>query len=469
MRPSRRQILKLGALGAATLALPSLGYALTRGGPRPSPTVSPFEAPLPIPPVLRPARTDATTDYYEMTQRQASATLIPGHVTTIWGYDGIFPGPTIKARRGRQVVVLQTNALSVPTVTHLHGGVTSPEHDGFPTDVVEPGGSREYVFSNQRRAATLWYHDHALHDSGRNVYMGLVGLYIVEDEDESRLPLPRGAYDIPLILGERRLDEHGAIRYDAGFHFGTGGDLALVNGAAWPALEVARRKYRFRIVNASNVHVYALALDPGGEVVQIATDGGLLPSPVPTTSILLGPGERVEVVVDFAAYPLGAEVTLQDGRGEGSLGQIMQFKVVRATLGVVERLAESDAVQTRDFYFGGTPGLKNPPIVQTINGMAFDPVRVDAAPHYGDVEIWRFRANERNHPVHLHLVDFQILDRNGEPPAPYERGWKDTVTLLPNDEVRVIARFEGYRGRYLLHCHNLEHEDHVMMARFDVV
>jgi len=193
--------------------------------------------------------------------------------------------------------------------------------------------------------------------------------------------------------------------------------------------------------------------------------------------------ERVEVVVDFSDFPIGSRVVLENRLGRGPLMQVMRFDVVRAerddsivprTLTDFESLCPSEATQTRTFIFGGRPKFGLPPKVEwVINDKPFDPERVDAAPTLGDIEIWRFVNRDflgrtMLHPVHTHLVPFQILRRNGGLPLPHEGGWKDTVSVNEGEQVDVIMRWRGFRGRYLLHCHNLEHQDHSMMARIDV-
>jgi spore coat protein A len=450
----------------------------------PSPPVDHFSIPLPVLSTLQPSRADASADEYELTERVARVELLPGLPTTAWTYNGSFPGPVIRVRRGRTARVRVVNQLSTETVVHLHGAVTPAESDGFPMDLIPPGGERQYTYPNEHRGSTLWYHDHTMDATGRNIYMGLAGVYIVEDEQEDALALPHGDYDVPLVIMNRQFAADGSFVYPDGDKFGATGDLILVNGAPWPSMEVAQRRYRLRILNASNSDTYTLALSSGQPLVQIATEGGLLPAPVSSQSIPLGMAERVEVVVDFAAYPLGSQIVLQNQAATGPKSELMRFDVVRAaqddsqlpsSLGMVQPLREDQATQTRSFTFEETQVSDAPAYAWTINGQTFDPDRSDASPRLGDVEIWTFRnvpfpgvPFQPIHPVHMHLVDFQILDRDGAPPAPYETGWKDTVIVHPNETVRVIARFEGYRGRYLLHCHNLEHEDHAMMARFDV-
>jgi spore coat protein A len=425
----------------------------------------------------------------------------------------MFPGPTIKATRGRKTVVSQINRLHVPTVTHLHGGKTPSNSDGFPTDLIVPAdfptdtaicstapsiaelarqgkapqNSTTHEYPNEQTAATLWYHDHAMDHTGRNVYMGLAGFYLIGDDEEAAFPLPKGQYDVPLMLCVRQFDGTGAIVYDDRGHLGAQGDVVLVNGAPWPRMEVERRRYRFRILNAANATPFTLAVSSGRPLLQIATDGGLLPAPVASQTLPLAMAERVEILIDFAEYPAGTKLVLQNLDELGPTREIMRFDVsepvVEREVSIPERLANFEplkpeqALRTREFRFVNDLELtlNLPPVSWDINGQKFDPNRVDAAPGLGDTEIWRFvhphsiAPGRHVHPVHIHLVRFQVLERNGGPPPAHERGWKDTVRLEAGDDVRVIARFEGYRGRYVLHCHNLGHEDHSMMARFDVV
>jgi len=446
--------------------------------------VEPFRVALPIPPVLPPVRSDATADHYEIVQREAFAEIIPGIRTRIWGYNGIAPGPTIEARRGRPVVVTYTNRLDRPTVVHLHGGMTRPESDGFPTDALAPGETRVVRYDNTGRPATLWYHDHSWRGAGRNLYMGLAGLYVLKGDSDVDEQLPSGRYDIPLVLQDRSFTNEGELAYDHEGHHGAVGKVMLVNGAPWPTLEVAARKYRFRILNASNAMPVRLALSTKQPLVLIGTDQGLLPSPVTLASLGLSMGERTEIVIDFSRYPIGTRIVLLNERDEGALGRIVRFDVVRAERDdsrVPERLADFEPLsplqskRTRTFVFSGRPTIGIPPGVRwVINNEGFDPNRVDADPRLDDIETWRFvnrsfLGRTMLHPVHTHLAPFQVLRRNGGPPLRQERGWKDTVAIEDGEEVDVIMRWRGYRGRYLLHCHNLEHEDHSMMARVDVV
>lgn len=479
---TRREALTLGIVGAAGLVVP-VNHVLGIDG---NPT-APFQIPLRIPPVLQPTRVDATTDYYEVDIKPARVEILPGKQTTIWGYNGLFPGPTLKTRSGRNVVVRQVNNLAVETNVHLHGGFVAPEHDGGPNEGIAPGSYRDYVYPNRQIASTLWYHDHVMHQTARNVYMGLGGFYIIEDDLEKQLNLPRGEYDVPLMIQDRLFNADGSFSFPAHNHDGVNGDTILVNGTPQPVFKVARRKYRFRILNASNSRHYELALNVGSDwrrqrlpflsarppLIQIGSDGGLLQVPVARSTIPIGVAERVEIIVDFAQFPIGSQIILENKLGRGKTAEIMRFDVAQvvsedsslpSTLRTVPAL--SGASITRDIEL--SMNLERGEWV--INGKSFDPQRVDAQPKLGSTEVWRI-INRSNvaHPFHMHLVMFQILDRNGVRPSAGETGWKDTVTVGPSETVRIIAKFDGYTGKYMFHCHNLQHEDHMMMAQFEVV
>jgi FtsP/CotA-like multicopper oxidase with cupredoxin domain len=251
---------------------------------------------------------------------------------------------------------------------------------------------------------------------------------------------------------------------------GVFGDVILVNGAPWPQLEVSNARYRFRLINGSNARRYQLRLSTGG-FTQIGSDGGLLAAPVEHTALTIAPGERYDVVVDFSRYRVGEQITLINALGEGRTADVMRFVVTRsepdssrvpAVLSTVPKLAGSDAVATRQFDFRWRDNQ------WTINGRSYDPTAVIATPKLDTVELWRF-TSDFHHPVHLHLAQFQVLSRNGRAPLALDGGWKDTVDIRPYEVVEVLARFVGYRGRYMIHCHNLEHEDMAMMANFQVL
>jgi len=525
---SRGEFLRLGIAGGVTLAFGASACSGSGEGstgtllPSKAKVPEPFRVPLPVPPVLEPVRTDAGTDYYEMTQKTGRVEILPGLQTEVWGYDGIFPGPTVESRSGRKIIVRQQNELPVPVCTHLHGGRTPPESDGYPTDLVPPndlahdhsteghgsmgmGGSRyfkDYVYPLEQRATTLWYHDHRMDFTGPQIWRGLAGFHIIRDDVEDALPLPKDKRDIPLMICDRAFGEGGSFLYPSldpslqgkpgvkgNYMEGVLGDVILVNGVPWPFMEVSNTRYRFRILNASNARRYRLAFDPGPSdgrpFVQVGSDGGLLGAPISHRTIPIAPAERFDVVIDFSKYPVGTKVTLKNHFGYGTTSQVMRFHVVRkekeqSTVperlsdmaerlsGMVESkaLGESNARLTRKFYF--TRAFHNGRVVWAINGKVFSPSRIDARPKLGSTEIWEL-TTDVHHPVHIHLVHFKVLSRNGRKPLPTDAGWKDTIDLASGEEARLLVRFDGYRGRYVFHCHNLEHEDMMMMANFEVI
>ena len=391
------------------------------------------------------------------------------------------------------------NELPVPIVNHLHGGRTPPESDGYPTDLVLPVGGfpkpdlhdpraqmtqdfRDYIYPNQQRAATLWYHDHRMDFTAPQVWRGLAGFYLIRDEEEKQLPLPRGEKEIPLFICDRSFDADGSFLYpmpsmpnmgvSSEYAGGVLGDVILVNGAPWPVLEVSNTKYRFRILNASNARRYELALDGGHTFTQIGSDGGLLEAPLPQATIRIAQAERFDVVIDFSRYPAGSRITLRNTLDTGLTGQIMQFHVTKAerddtsipaSLSKAEIPDRSSATLTRVFRFSYKRGMTS----WTINGKPFDPARMDARPALGSTEIWQMET-DFNHPLHLHLVHFRVLNHSGRPGL-WDAGWKDTIDLGPGATANLLVRFDGYRGRYVFHCHNLEHEDMGMMGNFEVV
>ncbi|MFC3384562.1 multicopper oxidase family protein [Couchioplanes azureus] len=527
MSPSRRTVIGGVLGGAAAAALPFVAFR-DQPGKKVHATPDPgftrianqaalpaqFSLPLKFPPVLRPTRTDGTTDYYSVTAREADLTILPGMSTRVFSYEGSFPGPTIEARSGRRVVVTTTNQLPVPTVTHLHGGHTPADSDGYATDLILPvggwpvapshrghaghgatmsgdvrQGTRDYVYPNRQRAATLWYHDHRMDFTGPQVWRGLAGFYIVRDGVDDALPLPDGDRELPLMIMDRSFDANGQFTYpsaDPTLHEpgltvnpnGVQGDVILVNGVPWPFHEVKQVKYRLRLLNASNSRRYRVSLspDPSGDgepFTQIGSDGGLLAAPQPMSSIYMVPGERFDVIVDFSKYAAGTKVVMTNSLGDGSTKQIMQFRVtgpasdgsqIPAQLSTVERLDPARAVRTRTFNLLST--RRDGKEVHVINDRMFSTDHIMADPRLGTLEIWEFRSST-HHPVHVHLNPFQVIGRGGGL-EPEDAGWKDTVRLTPNNTVRVVTRFDDYTGKFMLHCHNLEHEDMAMMANFQV-
>jgi spore coat protein A len=384
------------------------------------------------------------------------------------------------------------------TVVHLHGGKVSPQDDGYPEDTILPGQSRTNYYGNEQPPGTIWFHDHALGITRLNVYMGLAGLYLVRDAFENSLGLPAGMNEVPLVFQDRKFNPDGSLKYPQQWVEHFFGDTLLVNGKVWPYLIVRQGKYRFRLLNGSTSRTYTLGLSSGATFHQIGTDAGLLRAPVPLTQLTIMPGERADVVMDFAGHAAGSQVFLTNGAtapfpstiGGGVISNVMKFIVTNiaghtaalpAMLRPIERLYESNSVQQRHLVLrkGADPctGAR-----WLINDLGWDDIT--EFPVLGSTEVWSFiNRSGVAHPMHLHLVLMQILDRqpfvftNGMdlptgprvPPPANEDGWKDTVRVGASEIVRVIARFEGFTGLYPYHCHILEHEDHEMMRQFQVV
>lgn len=502
MSLSRRDLMKLGVVGGAALALP-LERTVRAGSVSQTRIASsrlpkPFTLPFRVPPVLAPTRVDSLTDYYKVYMRPVMADVLPGYKTPLWGYNGLVPGPTVRVAQGRRTVMRQVNNLPAThpvlrytpwTSVHLHGSPSAPEFDGYASDITNPGQYKDYVYPNTPTARTLWYHDHGVHHTAENVLMGLAAQYQLIDPLEQSLPIPHGDYDVPLIVSDAMFASDGSLYFDDHDQSGMYGDVVLVNGVPWPAMRVRRRKYRFRLLNASISRSYEWSLDSGAPFVVIATDGGLVPVPQTVSRFRQGMGERYEVVIDFSRYPVGRRVVLRNRSPKNNVNyvnidKVMAFDVVRDDFdpsdntvpevlnptNPVMSLTAADAVRTRRIDLVRANGR------WTINGHTWDDVvrsrfqLVEADPREGDVEVWEIRNASGGwfHPVHIHLVDFRVLDRNGKPPMKHELGPKDVVYVGENETVRVAVRFEG-RGKYMLHCHNLVHEDHDMMSQFEVV
>ena len=442
------------------------------------------------PPVVSPER-------LRLTARHATAEIAPGVESPIltWG-DGPV-GPTIEAHRGQRATITMHNELREPTIAHWHG-LRPPEHsDGHPRMQVGPGATREYDFEVAEPAGLYWYHSHAHELTGPQVYLGLAGLFIVRDDTETALGLPTGARELALVLQDKRQDRSGELRYDPrGPQLMEGflGDSPFVNGTRYPRVDVDSALYRLRLLGASNARIFRIGLSNGAPLVLIGGDVGLLETPVELPYLDIATGERADLLVDFSGIAAGTPVRLQSlefpspSRGMGMMGRgrmgaavpqgapmdLLEFVVTREvrdsdrlprTLVPVERLDPAAAARERVFHFDSMM------MRHTINGRAFEMERIDERVPFGAVERWRFvNAGPFPHPVHMHAVHFQVLSRTGARAGvlPWERGWKDTVLVLPGEEVEVVTRFDSHRGRFLMHCHNLEHEDMGMMMNFAI-
>jgi FtsP/CotA-like multicopper oxidase with cupredoxin domain len=490
---ARRWALRLAILAGLTLAGtlgarvaqaaglgPSIAQLLHGGHPAPARVVNPglpvapasvvaFTQPLAIPPVL-------TGPNITLTAAETDVPILPGPPTKMWTYNGTFPGPTIRRPTGQTTQVTVVNNLPAavgPISTHNHGNHSASDSDGQPADLLIPtGGSRTYTYTHvedgaPERGAMQWYHDHVDMVTGRNVWMGQAGLYLLDDPADPAT-LPSGAFDVPLLVADRAFDANNQLIYNFS-PFGVVGNVLLTNGVPQPYFDVGTRKYRFRILNASNFSDLTLQFSNGQSMLQIGTDSGLLPAPVARTQIRLGSAERADIVVDFAGL-LGQNVVLQNLSGSGPTAEIMQFRVnqtmvdpssVPASLRPLPNIGS--AITTRTFDFGFTGGH------MTINGQRFDHNVVLAQPVLNTTERWIFRnVGGGKHTIHAHDVDQQLISRNGNPPAAYEL-MKETWYLGVGETIEVMLKFTDHLGKFVLHCHLVEHEDDGMMTQFEVV
>ncbi|MER3434275.1 MAG: bilirubin oxidase [Leptolyngbya sp. ERB_1_1] len=535
MNITRRQVLKLG-LASSGVLWSSSGRVEVQAQPlsqvcekSPLPlnsqalTLSPqllerrFEAELPTLNALTPVLKKNDVDYYEILMRKKWVEILPAKdgkpaiTAEFWTYNDMIPGPLIRQTKQRLSSIRFINDLGqdengkdICTSIHLHGMASLPQYDGYAEDLISPGQYKDYFYPNNR-PSILWYHDHTVHKTSRNVYMGLAGMYIVEftqDEfvnPEKATALPSGEFEIPLVIQDKAFEiPKGGTSHDWKLVFndrrqqGVYADVVLVNGVMYPHLRVKRRKYFFRILNASASRTYQLTLslnatsqtinDSAYQLTVVGSDAGLLGAPVPLVapeSLRIGVAERYGVVIDFAKFPTNVrQVYLRNLAFPGNLGVepagILRFDLqdeaivdqseIPNPLGVLpdRSLLENRAVQTRTFRFGRSNAW-------TINNRTWNPAYIEASLGDSAVEVWNLvNTGGWTHPVHIHLIDFRILDRNGRAPLPYETAWKDVVLLSPFETVRFVARFGPHRGKYMMHCHNIVHEDHDMMAQFEI-
>jgi spore coat protein A len=490
--------------------------------------LTPFVDPLPIPAHVR----TGASGRLRIAMREVQVKVhrdVPS--TRMWCYGdlaaahsgaGAFAGvgPVIDARSGHPLQVEWVNQLpakhflpvdfslhgcghDVPEVracVHLHGGRTPSQDDGQPEDWFVPGQSRVCRYPLRQDAATLWYHDHAMGLNRLNIYAGLLGMAIVRDGEEEALRLPSGRYEVPLIFFDRNFSTDGQLYYpesgdpERPWVSEFAGDGTLINGKIRPYFEVEPRPYRFRVLNGANSRFFSISLLDGRRFHQIGTDQGLLSAPVERTSLTLAPAERADLLIDFSEAAgqrihllNGAMEVLQFRVGRGAANPAQRAASVPAKLRGIARLPEPSATVTRTITLNEYLDRAGNSMLMLLNRKRWhEPVT--ETPRLGATEIWEFiNLTEDTHPMHLHMVRFQVLDRrvfdvfayrnnNGLrylsealPLPPEELGWKDIVQCPPGIVTRIIVKFEGYKGRYLYHCHILEHEANDMMRPFEVI
>lgn len=429
----------------------------------------------------------AFTNGGTMTLANSVVQVWPSQNTNVIAINGSYPSPSVVIQKGQTFTANFVNNIAEPTTIHWHG-ISVPElMDGHPKDAVAPGGSKTYTFPVINRAGTYFYHSHGDMVTAKEVYKGFAGFFIVTDPAEN-FNLPSGAYDVPLCIQDRRFADIPEFTYNPGtpeMTYGYLGDRVLVNGTPEAYFEVGKTLYRFRLLNGSNARVYKVAFSDNRSFNIIATDGGLKDTPVTATSFMLSPGERVEILVSFSSDTIGSSVTLQSqaftANGtlpykQGIALDIIRFDitnnsssggVVPAAFNPITYYNPAEITATRTFTL--TMSGSHP--MHRINGLTFDMNRIDWEVPLLALEEWRIINNTADiHPMHSHGLQWQLLARNGNTNLPAnDKGWKDTIMVNSLETVRVLVKFTDYKGIYLFHCHNLEHEDDGMMLNFKVI
>ncbi|CAM3823450.1 multicopper oxidase family protein [Mesobacillus thioparans] len=472
-----------GAAGLAAISLVPVGVSkfLNNNGGMMNETDNneiPFSGgtPLPIPPLLKNTSSIPNKAEFQLSAQIAKKEFIEGKETDTYGYNGNYLGPVIRVRKGDEVSIKVKNNLKEETTVHWHGLEVDGENDGGPHSRIMPGETWNPKFTINQPASTLWFHPHLIHKTGEQVYKGLAGLFYVDDDVSDNLNLPNeyGVNDIPLVIQDKKLDANGRFEYKLGMHdvmMGLQGGTILVNGAVNPYLEVPKGKMRFRLLNGSNARIYELLFSNNQSFYQIASDGGLLEQPVGMTKLVISPGERAEIIVDFSEFKDGDTVELTNQGTEFMKFMVTDKKqkdfITPNQLAKIVKIDPSKALKTREFIFQGMG------INVNINGKQMDMDRIDEYMDINTTEIWEI-SNESTgmmggmaHPFHAHGIQFQILDRDGSQPPANESGWKDTLLVYPGEKVRAIATFK-YPGIFMYHCHILEHEDAGMMGQYKV-
>lgn len=449
---------------------------------------------LKIPELLEDQNPEAGKAEFNLKVQYGKTSFLEGYEADTLGYNGDYLGPLIRVRRGDEVKIHVDNQLDQETTVHWHGLEVDAEMDGGPHQIIEAQGEWKPHFTIDQPAATLWYHPHVMGTTGEQVYQGLAGLFYIEDEESDRLDLPKdyGENDIPLIVQDKRFSADGQIPYDlsmADRMEGFMGDEVVINGTLNPQVNVKNELIRFRILNGSNARSYDFNFDDGQEFHQIASDGGFLEESVGMANLELAAAERAEILVDLSDYEVGDTLTLRDADYPLMTIQVSEesekTSEIPKDLALIEKYDLADVQARREFVMSGAG-----PMV-AINGKQMDMNYIDERVNLGELEEWTVRndgmaegerLNRRGrgpmggmgmmggmhstpHPFHVHGTQFQIIERNGETPPANEQGWKDTVMVKEDEEVRLLAKFNK-EGLFMYHCHILEHEDLGMMGQF---
>lgn len=431
---------------------------------------------LSFPKVLKPDDKDSNSISYTVRAQQGTTEIFDGIKTNTYGYNGIFLGPVIRVEKGMKVTIHLVNDLNEDTTFHWHGLEIPGNEDGGPHKVLKPGQSETIQFTVKQDAATLWFHPHPMHETGKQVFKGLAGLLYIDDKNSETLNIPKtyGVNDLPIILQDRTFTDDQQLDYDHTMNEdGTTGDTLLINGVVDPKLTVDRKKVRLRILNGSNMRSYTLHFNNHMAFQQIAGDGGFLNKPDTTQSIEVAPAERAEVIVDFTKVK-GNEVKLVTEDNVTVLP--IHFKESKAEPNTAKAMETFNHLKVLD-------EVKNKKVTKTvklagmgknvtINDKKFDKNRIDFTQKQNETEVWEIEnvkdsMGGMNHPFHIHGTQFQVISIDGKEPPKSLSGLKDTISLKPGQKAKIAVKFQ-HKGVYMYHCHILEHEDNGMMGQIKV-
>ena len=445
-----------------------------------------FQTPLVIPPLLDGDTDEAGRRTFDLTLQTGSKRIVPTGEATTWGVNGSLLGPTLRARRGDIVAPLVHNELPEETTIHWHGMHLPAAMDGGPHQMIATGESWYPHWTVENPASTLWYHPHPHGRTAEHVYRGVAGFFLIDDDASDALDLPceYGVDDIPLVIQDRLFDDAGELDFRQTGGLGLFGDTILVNGTYDPHCTVTRTLTRFRILNGSNTRFYNLGFTDDRPFRLIATDNGFVPGEaVELARLLLGPGERAEIVVALAP---GDDVILRshphdlkqnrfnfENAGEEDTFDLIRFEAAA-------ELVESPPLPNQLVDGGGAPDVPASATVREfrlggnslINSQGMDMARIDEVVPAGALELWNVESNGQPHTFHIHGATFHVLKVNGEEPPVELRGPKDTVFVSDDHSVRLAVQFGSHTDPdtpYMFHCHLLRHEDNGMMGQFVVV
>lgn len=492
----RREFVKLSGVAASAMIIPptlqscmgdmNMNMNMNMASDAVAVKEGAFTTPLSFPNVM--------ASNFSMTAKSNSLALLNNQSASVLGYGNSILGPTIKTSSPASIAVPFQNQLTEETNIHWHGLLVPADMDGHPKNVVSSGASFAYNLPINQRAGTYWYHPHPHGKTAKQVFMGLAGFFIVNDAEEQVLNLPSGDQELPLCIQDKRIEKN-QLKYAptmSEIMTGYTGEYILVNGTYAPVHTVTTRYYRLRLLNGSTGRAYNLAFTDNLAFDVIGADGGLLAQPQSVTSLLLAPGERADVLVSFKGLATGKEIFLLNKTFNGGVQGKQEFKIMKfivgqqvtdsftvpAQLSAIQPIPSASASKTRIMKIKGmmegmnmSGGMGSG--MHTINDKVYDLNRIDETVSAGATEIWEFDNSEGDeiHPMHIHGVQFQVLSRMGGRGGliPTEKGWKDTVLVMAGEKVQVIMTFPQKKGLFVLHCHNLEHEDDGMMLNFEII